>query len=1503
MLPVLKVISFAIALSVATVSAAPISWQSAADTTDPSVVLTSGVLLEAANASQTSGTVTINGVGFTPDDSLLPNSAANVALSGQETLDPGLDAMLNSVDYGGGTSVSLGVGGGALVIGQSYLIQVFYTDLRSGRVMTFGDGMGSTVDLDSQGSAGAFGQYAIGSFVADGSNQTLSIVAPTANYVHINGYQIRTAVPPLVISSFTESPALITSGESSTLSWQISGVGSAEISPEVGSVSATSGNVSVSPTVTTTYTLTATNSGGSVTSELTIGVDLTQIEPVISEFLASNDSGLLDENGADSDWIEIHNPNPFAIDLGGYHLTDDISNSSKWTFPIGTRIPGDGYLIVFASGISSASDPLHTNFRISAMSNYLGLIAPGGGAVVDDYNLYPNQETNLSYGKSGGGIGYFKPPTPGAPNGPAYTGSVLDTSFDVDRGFFDAPFTVNISSETLGSTIVYTTDGTDPTLSNGIVVPPVDGSTSGAAAVLISGTTVLRAAAFKENLIPTDIDTQTYLFIADILSQPEMDADVVNDPAYSAEMVSALQSIRSLSIVTDPDNLFDPTIGILENTQGRGDEWERPVSVEFIDPDDSAQSFQTDAGVRMHGNGSRGGAKNSLRLLFRSDYGAKNLVYPLFGTDWVTAKFNTVVLRAQGSNAWTAGRSLDRTSATYLQDTFAKDTQGAMGHPTAGSTFVHLFLNGTYWGLYNPTERPDGSFGEDHFGGDDTDYDAVNRRFSVEVLSGTKTNWDAMIAHAETLLDTQQEYDQIQSFIYIDNLIDYMLIHQYMQTRDGPDDFGHNNMRLIRRNNPPEPWRAYVWDMEYSMLDTTGTRNYSYPFPIYSSSRSSNRDISDSIAALYLRLKDNNPEFQLRYADRAYKHLYHDGALSVPAATARFEARAEEIKSAVLGESARWGDHQRAVPYTRDVEWAAERNRLLNEFFPARPNHVVSQLRIHGLYPGIDPPALSQHGGVVEVGYELAITAAEGEIYYTTDGSDPRMQGGAISPSATAYAGPFELENIETQVKARAFVSGTGEWSAVADATFEVSIIPVLINEILTHTDLPEVDAIELYNPNSFPADIGGWFLTDNENAPQSFRIPDGTTIPAGGYLVFDESDFAVGPNAFRLSEYGEQAYLLSANTSGVLTGYSHGWNFSAAPNGVTIGRHVDSQGKAHFVLQAANTLGAENSLPKVGPVIVSEIHYRPPNLDGGIGNSADEFIELENISGSSVPLYSTDTSVPSYGNAALDDTWRLRNAVAFDFPPGVELQVGERVLVVGFDPLVDTAQLASLRSKYDIPSGVRVFGPWSGKLNNSGEKIEWKFPGSADPGLAYFVPYYTAEEIDYRDAAPWPPTADGLGSSLQRIAFSEFANDPQNWRADNPQATARRDTDNDQIEDWWEILHGLTLGVDDSGLDPDLDNRTNLHEFTARTLPFDPGSFLEMSFDFTEAGLLLQFTAKPGVGYAIQSADSLLPPISWSDWQQVSADAQERELQFAVPASQERQFFRVVTPPENGNP
>lgn len=324
----------------------------------------------------------------------------------------------------------------------------------------------------------------------------------------------------------------------------------------------------------------------------------------------------------------------------------------------------------------------------------------------------------------------------------------------------------------------------------------------------------------------------------------------------------------------------------------------------------------------------------------------------------------------------------------------------------------------------------------------------------------------------------------------------------------------------------------------------------------------------------------------------------------------------------------------------------------------------------------------------------------------------------------------------------------------------------VLINEALSRTDAPPpTDSIELYNPTTNTVNLAGWFLTDDFNAPQKYRIPNGTNIPPGGYLVFDEGDFNANPSSpfsFALSSDDDEVYLFSADAIGNLTGYFHGFDFGAADDGVTFGRHVISTGEEHFVAQSASTLGAANSLPKVGSVVINEIMYRPPDLDG-TDNSADEFIELLNITASSVELYDP---------MAATNTWRLSGGVDFNFPGGVALVANEFVLLVNFDPNTNAAATTTFRNLYSVSPGVRLFGPYKGKLNNSSDDVELKKPSTPTTNG---VPYVLVDKVDYRDSAPWPAAADGFGLSLQRIDSTAYGNDPANWTAAPPTAGEQR--------------------------------------------------------------------------------------------------------------------------------
>jgi hypothetical protein len=462
----------------------------------------------------------------------------------------------------------------------------------------------------------------------------------------------------------------------------------------------------------------------------------------------------------------------------------------------------------------------------------------------------------------------------------------------------------------------------------------------------------------------------------------------------------------------------------------------------------------------------------------------------------------------------------------------------------------------------------------------------------------------------------------------------------------------------------------------------------------------------------------------------------------------------------------------------------------------------------------------------------------------------------------------------------------------------------VVINEVLSHTDAPLEDAIELGNASATPVAIGGWWLSDARHELRKFRIPTNTVIPARGFVVFYEYQFnpdPTDPASFSLnSAKGDEVYLAQAGPDGALTGYRAEVNFGAAESGVSFGRYTNSAGAVHFVALTRRTFGVDNpdtveqfragaglpnASPKVGPVVFSEIMYHPPDTPAG-DNVADEYLELLNITGTTQALYH-----PVHPT----NTWRLRDGVKFNFPPGVRLPPGGRLRVVSFDPVYDPAALARFRARYGLPSSVPVYGPYEGKLDNGGETLEVLKPDAPqlppDPDAGY-VPYVLVERIKYSDTAPWPEAADGTGAALARVSAEDYGNDPANWQA---VSTAPADSDSDGMPDSWEVAYGFNPNdPDDAALDADGDGLSNLQEYQAGTHPRNAESVLRL--DITPAGqAMLQFQGVAGKAYTLLQRDAL----GVGAWQVLTnfVAGDTGLFQFPISTSQASRFYRLSTP------
>jgi len=561
---------------------------------------------------------------------------------------------------------------------------------------------------------------------------------------------------------------------------------------------------------------------------------------------------------------------------------------------------------------------------------------------------------------------------------PIFSADAQSLVFSHPHGFYDAPFEVAVSDTSNlmsgDAQIRYTLDGSEPNSHSPLYTAPLQ----------IKSNTLLRVVALIGDSAVCKVATATYLFLDDVLKQSDvpvgypdtwgkfttidgtapadygMDPELTGNAQLSPKIKEGFKSLPVLSIVTDKDNLFShvndsakggiyiftgPPVG---DDTGHG--WTRPASVELFGQN---HDLSTTCGLRLHGGHGRLAEKNpkhSFRLVFKKEYGKKTLHYPLYGED-EPDKFDQLVLRCHFGNAWQHWSTGNHEKAQYTRDVWARRKQREMGWTSVNALYVHLFLNGMYWGMYNIAERVDGQFGKDHLGGKKDSIDVVKIEESGgnhhEAAEGDLDAWNQMVSLSAQAADdscyyrlqglsAEGEADTLQgAFLDIDAFIDYMLINQY----GGNNDWDHHNWYAIRRRGAEsEGYRFLCWDSELileGVNDNNLNKNNGGKYP----------------TGIFHNLLQNQ-KFARRYLNRAKEVLSSDGPLGQKCAEATWDSLYNVIKLALYDESARWGDYRRDVHpwqsrgslYTVDETYMKERNRLHNNYFPDRTKNVLNSI-------------------------------------------------------------------------------------------------------------------------------------------------------------------------------------------------------------------------------------------------------------------------------------------------------------------------------------------------------------------------------------------------------------------------------------------------------------------------------------------------------------------------------------------------------------------------------
>ena len=437
---------------------------------------------------------------------------------------------------------------------------------------------------------------------------------------------------------------------------------------------------------------------------------------------------------------------------------------------------------------------------------------------------------------------------------------------------------------------------------------------------------------------------------------------------------------------------------------------------------------------------------------------------------------------------------------------------------------------------------------------------------------------------------------------------------------------------------------------------------------------------------------------------------------------------------------------------------------------------------------------------------------------------------------------------------------------------------PVVIHEALTNSILPLEDQIELFNPTGSDVNVGNWWLSDDRNARRKYQIAPGTILPAGSYLTLTETQFGAGANPFSLSSLGDEIILTAVDGVGADTGYRAQVTFGNAADNVSFGR-IATGWLPEFWPLVSRTFGSANTPPVIGPVIINEVHYHPPDL-AAADNVRDEFIELHNISTSG-----TDIS-----------GWRVKGGSDFTFPAATTLRPGDYILVVGFNPATDTASLAAFRAALGVSASTPIYGPFAPKLGNDSTSVELAPP--------YGATFVNMDKVEYADFAPWPLAPDGTGPSLQRQSRAVIGNNVSNYIAATPTPgavntgqSAILDSDGDGMPDTWEDANGLNrFSATDANTDSDSDGQSNAREYLSGTDPQSAASVFRSSVTKITGGFRVQFTAMSGVSYSVMARDSLTTG-AWVKIRDIAAQgAQHEEITDDLTALPQR-YYQIVAP------
>lgn len=424
-----------------------------------------------------------------------------------------------------------------------------------------------------------------------------------------------------------------------------------------------------------------------------------------------------------------------------------------------------------------------------------------------------------------------------------------DTISDVDSlefskagGFYDDPFELEIRAPE-GMQIYYTLDGSEPD-STGLLydgpieitdrspekndlsarkklIPPSKWGPEVSPSEPVDKATVVRAASFDASGRMSESMNATYF----------VDYD---------QKAGFYKDMKVISLITDPDNLFDSAKGIYvlgdtydkwkngpdydaamdewvipANYHERGRDWERPAIMQFFDKGEPV--YETAAGIRTHGGSSRAVEQKSFNVYLRKDYGAAKLEYDLFdganiseANGDVIDKYDSFVLRNGGNDC----------KFSRIRDKLIQGLVNDRKFLTLEMEPCIVFIDGEFWGHYEITEKITDEFISDHY---DVDKKNVVIIKNSELEDGEEADLDEFNGFREWIknsdLSDPAKYEELNEQIDMEAFAEYMSTQIYICNYD----LSEKNICIWKVREPVSDegvgdgrWHFILFDTEYS---------------------------------------------------------------------------------------------------------------------------------------------------------------------------------------------------------------------------------------------------------------------------------------------------------------------------------------------------------------------------------------------------------------------------------------------------------------------------------------------------------------------------------------------------------------------------------------------------------------------------------------------------------------------------------------------------------------